>query len=113
MMDITRNQFFYAGLVLLLLGIQFRMVESFDLNGELTRLVNERSGKPVAAVGDVAQTLTQSEKPLLKARNIRPPARPPRRENRENPRETSRQPARHGRRRSMLSHWPVLVAVGG
>ncbi len=73
MMDITRNQFFYAGLVLLLLGIQFRMVESFDLNGELTRILAEQSGKPLAAVGNVAQALTQSEKPLVKAKNVRPP----------------------------------------
>lgn len=72
-MDITRNQFFYAGLVLLLLGIQFRMVESFDLNAELTRVLAERSGTPVAAVGNAAQALTQSEKPVVKAKNIRPP----------------------------------------
>jgi hypothetical protein len=73
MMDITRNQFFYAGLVLLLLGIQFRMVESFDLNGDLTRLLAEQSNKPLVAMGNAAQSLTQSEKPLLKPKNIRPP----------------------------------------
>ena len=34
-MEITRNQFFMAGLVLLLLGVQFRKIESVELKEQL------------------------------------------------------------------------------
>ena len=74
MMDITRNQFFYAGLVLLLLGVQFRMVESFDLNKHLTEVLLEQSGKPLNQINNATQTLTQSEASLVKPKNV-PPTR--------------------------------------
>ena len=41
MMDITRNQYFLAGLVLLFLGLQFRLVESFVLTPEFTQITND------------------------------------------------------------------------
>jgi hypothetical protein len=72
MMDITRNQYFLAGMLLLLLGIQFRMIESFDLTAELTQFLAERTGHPVASVGATTLALTQMERPLLK-KNVRPP----------------------------------------
>jgi hypothetical protein len=72
MMDITRNQYFFAGLVLLLLGLQFRFVESFDLTPEFTQLLAEETNPPVAQVGNSAQSLIQSDKPVLK-KNFRPP----------------------------------------
>jgi hypothetical protein len=72
MMDITRNQYFFAGLVLLVLGIQFRTVESFDLTPELSRLLTEEANPPVAAMGGAAQAFLQADKPLVK-RNYRPP----------------------------------------
>ena len=34
MMDITRNQFFFAGLACLLLGLQFRMIDTVELTPE-------------------------------------------------------------------------------
>lgn len=36
MMDITRNQFFMIGLLLLLFGIQFRVVDNFVLTADAT-----------------------------------------------------------------------------
>jgi hypothetical protein len=72
MMDITRNQYFYAGLVLLALGLQFRFVESFDLTPECTQLLAEEANPPVAAMGNATQSLIQPEKPLIK-KNFRPP----------------------------------------
>ena len=51
-MDITRNQYFLAGLVLLLLGIEFRSVESVQLTPEFTRFLAERSGHPALAASD-------------------------------------------------------------
>jgi hypothetical protein len=72
MMDITRNQFFFAGLALLLMGIQFRMVDSLELTPEFTQFLAERTGHPLASVSATTQTLTQSEKPLVK-KTIKPP----------------------------------------
>jgi len=52
-MDLNRNQFFTIGLVLLFLGIQFRMLDSFTLNADATRFVATRlqsSGSSVAPI---------------------------------------------------------------
>ena len=65
-MDITRNQYFLAGLVLLFLGIQFRVIESFSLTPELTQFLAERTGHPLAAMNAASQTVTPDEKPMAK-----------------------------------------------
>jgi hypothetical protein len=72
MMDITRNQYFFAGLVCLLMGAQFRMVESFELTPEFTQFLAERTGHPLASVGAATQTLAPAEKPLVK-KTVYPP----------------------------------------
>jgi len=71
MMDITRNQFFFAGLACLLMGLQFRMVDSIELTPEFTQFLAERTGHPLASVSATTQSLTQSEKPLVK-KTIKP-----------------------------------------
>lgn len=43
-MEFNRHQFFFLGVLLLLLGVQFRMVESYQLTSEATRLLVERGG---------------------------------------------------------------------
>jgi hypothetical protein len=72
MMDITRNQFFLAGLLLLFLGIEFRLIETVELTPELTQLLTERSNKPLASVSATAQTLIPGDKSSAK-RTVRPP----------------------------------------
>ncbi len=72
MMDISRNQFFFAGLLCLLLGGEFHMIESADLTPEFTQFLAERTGHPLASVSAASQSLTQSDKPLVK-KTIRPP----------------------------------------
>jgi hypothetical protein len=72
MMDITRNQYFFAGLACLLMGLQFRMIDTVELTPEFTQFLAERTGHPLASVNVATQTLTQSEKPLAK-KTIRPP----------------------------------------
>jgi len=49
-MDINRNQWFLAGLVLLYIGIQFRMVDSFVLTPEVTQFLAEKTNHPLASV---------------------------------------------------------------
>ncbi|HUY31371.1 MAG TPA: hypothetical protein VMV69_01215 [Pirellulales bacterium] len=53
-MEFTRNHYFLAGVVVLLLGIQLRMVDSFVLNENSTRLMTTQSssgvgGRPIFA----------------------------------------------------------------
>ena len=50
-MEISRNQFFMAGLVLLLLGIQFRAIEAVELKEQVAKFMAERTGHPLASVG--------------------------------------------------------------
>lgn len=42
-MELNRNQFFLLGLVILFLGLQFRLVDSFVLNERATRFLAERT----------------------------------------------------------------------
>ncbi len=48
-MDFNRNHYFLAGIVVLLLGIQLRVVDSFVLNESSTRFITTQtsSGKPI------------------------------------------------------------------
>jgi hypothetical protein len=71
-MEITRNQYYMAGLILLFLGIQFRMVETIEFTPEFTQFLAERTGHPLAAVSATTQSLTQSERPLVK-KTAKPP----------------------------------------
>ncbi len=71
-MEITRNQYYLAGLVLFFLGIQFRMIETIELTPEFTQFLAERTGHPMAAVSATTQSLTQAEKPPVK-KTVRPP----------------------------------------
>lgn len=49
-MEFTRNRYFMLGMLLILLGIQFRMVQSFVLNEPATRtLVKLSKNSPAAA----------------------------------------------------------------
>jgi hypothetical protein len=49
-MEITRNQYFMAGLVLLLLGIQFRAIEAVDLKEQFVKFVAEKTDHPLVSV---------------------------------------------------------------
>jgi hypothetical protein len=48
-MDLNRNQFFFMGLVVLMLGIQVRYVSAYVLNPEATRFLAERTGQATPA----------------------------------------------------------------
>ena len=51
-MDITRNQYFLAGLVLLFLGLEFRAIESMQLTSECTQFLARRTNHPAVATTD-------------------------------------------------------------
>lgn len=71
-MEINRNQYFLIGLVVLLLGLQFRLTDSVLLTPQCTKFLAERTGHPVAAAGNAMENLlgTESELP---PKTIRPP----------------------------------------
>jgi hypothetical protein len=71
-MEITRNQYYLAGLVLFFLGIQFRMIETIELTPEFTQFLAERTNHPLAAVSATTQALASTNKPVVK-KVVQPP----------------------------------------
>jgi hypothetical protein len=71
-MEITRNQYYMAGLVLLFLGIQFRFIDTVELTPEFTQFLVERAGHPLAAVSATPQSYGLMERVGTK-KSVRPP----------------------------------------
>jgi hypothetical protein len=75
-MDINRNQIFLGGLIVLLLGIQLRLVDTFVLNERATQFLAQRmqqfKGQEVASAGDFS-TMFASQTPLGNKRIDVPP----------------------------------------
>jgi hypothetical protein len=63
-MEFNRNQYFLAGLVVFLLGIQLRLVDVFVLNERATQFLAQRmqqiKGQQVASAGEM-QTLLAAQ----------------------------------------------------
>jgi hypothetical protein len=57
-MEISRNQYFMAGLVLLFLGVQFRAVESVELKEQFAKLMAEKSDHPLISVSAQSPVLS-------------------------------------------------------
>ena len=72
-MELNRNQFFLVGMVILLLGLQFRVVQSFVLTPTCTKVLAERTGHPMAAAIETADTLTGSLKTVAPNHLLVPP----------------------------------------
>lgn len=63
-MEINRNQVFIVGVVLVLLGIEFRMMDSFVLTPRATKLLAQQTNDPVATATNTLDTLTGAETKL-------------------------------------------------
>lgn len=77
MMEFNRNQYLMAGLVVLLLGIQLRMVDAVVLNERSTQFLAQRmrdiKGNEIASTGDAATYFAASQTvPVVKHR-MEPP----------------------------------------
>jgi hypothetical protein len=77
-MDLNRNQYFMAGLVILLMGVQFRMVDSVTLNKECSAFIQNKLSKqdksavaPNLAAFSWGKTKVVESVPEL--RTVRPP----------------------------------------
>ncbi|MEN1680885.1 MAG: hypothetical protein AAGJ46_14955 [Planctomycetota bacterium] len=74
-MELNRNQYFFAGVLLVLLGVQFRLVSTFVLTPEAAQLLAK---KPAAVATETATPAAFGvpEKPAFvpsARREIRPP----------------------------------------
>lgn len=73
-MEFNRNHFFVLGTVLLLVGIQFRCIESFVLNEESSRFIAKRlDWKQKNAVTSPFPSLLSVMSPPATRRTVRPP----------------------------------------
>ena len=55
-MELNRNQYFFLGVVILLIGLQFRMVSSYVLTDEATRFLAEHTNKSTSSATLVSFT---------------------------------------------------------
>ena len=69
-MEMNRNHYFLIGLVLLFLGLQFRLVDSMVLTPEFTQTLAKRSGHPLAALNSATQSMSQSDRPMARKTEI-------------------------------------------
>ncbi len=74
-MDLNRNQYFMAGLVVFLLGLQLRWVDSFVLNERTSQFVAQRiqqiKGQQIASTSE-ASTLLATQPTVTRQRIQRP-----------------------------------------
>lgn len=54
-MELNRNHYFIIGIVLLLLGLQWRLVDTFVLNEQVSKFVASQTGAAAAASSKVSQ----------------------------------------------------------
>jgi hypothetical protein len=75
-MEFNRNQYFMAGLVVLLLGVQLRLVDTFVLNERATQFLAQRmqeiKSQQLASTSDAATLLGPSVPTTAKHRLHRP-----------------------------------------
>jgi hypothetical protein len=69
-MEMNRNSWFLVGLIVLFLGIQFRVVDTFVLNDKASKFLAERARPAVAQSGDFSNFLTNVATPR---KSIKPP----------------------------------------
>ena len=75
MMVLNRNQFMLIGLVLLLLGIQLRLIDTFVLNEKSTQFLAQQKAKveQPKATTFLASLTAKAPIPVMKRKRIQPP----------------------------------------
>lgn len=73
-MELNRNHFFVLGTVLLLVGIQFRFIDSFVLNEKSSRFIAERFGGQKTVQVSAFPNLLSVMSPPVSRRTVKPPA---------------------------------------
>lgn len=71
-MELNRHHYFFIGLVLLMLGIQFRTVESYVLNEKSTNWIADKLGKSPVQEESFMRQFMPAAGPLPR-KTVRPP----------------------------------------
>lgn len=71
-MDLNRNQFFFLGIMVLLLGLQFRCVETYVLSQEATEFLAKRVGDPATSTSASLLSITPGQSGAVR-KVIQPP----------------------------------------
>jgi hypothetical protein len=66
--EFNRNHYFLAGVVLLLVGIQLRMVDAFVLNEGATRFLSQQAGGATSAAATILPAIGPTPR-----KTVRPP----------------------------------------
>lgn len=72
-MEFNRNHYFGIGLIVLLLGLQFRFVDSFQLNEATTKVLAKRMKKETVVSQSPLFTLFGQANPIPIKKTVRPP----------------------------------------
>lgn len=70
--ELNRHHYFIVGIVVLLLGVQLRMVESFLLNAPTTKWLMEQSDDPTIQAVNAANNVMPAVGPQPKKRIVPP-----------------------------------------
>ncbi len=65
-MDLNRNQFLFIGLVVLMLGLQVRYVNSYVLNPKATKFLAERTGQSSGTTTAIFTTMGGAPRKVIK-----------------------------------------------
>lgn len=71
-MELNRHHYFFIGLLVLFLGVQFRMVDSYVLNENSTRFLADKLGKNPIDEDNLIRQYFPSAGPMPK-KTLRPP----------------------------------------
>jgi hypothetical protein len=71
-MELNRHHYFFAGLLILFLGIEFRTVEAFVLNEKSTNFLADKLGKSPVEEGSALRAFFPAAGPLPR-KTVRPP----------------------------------------
>jgi hypothetical protein len=72
-MDITRNQYFLFGLILLFLGVELLMLDSVTFTQEFTAFLAKRTNHPVASLQMATDAIAPEAGTIVPAKTITPP----------------------------------------
>ncbi len=72
-MELNRNHYLGIGMVLLLLGLQFRYVDSFQLTEATTKVLAKRMKKDTMATQSPLAAIIGQSNPAAVKKTIRPP----------------------------------------
>jgi hypothetical protein len=72
-MELNRNHYLGIGMIVLLLGLQFRYVDSFQLTEDTTKFLAKRLKKETVVTQNPLAAIFRQNNPVAMKKTIRPP----------------------------------------